>query len=736
MGKCYFLSSFLWLLALSGFYAQEDVQTLRINYEPATNSHKTYNPLFGEFYELPSDFKWNRDKSRDGLTSLHIELKSAAAVVLILEDLKLGFNNHLEIIDGRGNRHFYDGRHVSGKGILNTGLLPGKHIEIRGKLDSEQEEEHLAIIRRMVLLNKEDFEALPSFDEAKDFGSSDNCNININCSQGSNIQQEKRGIARIMLVLEEGMGWCSGSLINNTAEDFKPLFLTAYHCQDGYTPLFDFWRFDFNYEYENCSGGLDEPPADALTGCEFSRGRQASDFMLLEIQKPVPYSYRPYWNGWNRADQAASSLTMVHHPQGDIKKVTRFDDDLRIRSFPTAINWTNNVTTPANHHWEAPHTAGMFEVGSSGAPAMDFQGRIVGQLHGGVISCNSGVSYFGKLSQSWVDVQGDDEGLFRDLSPDEADKISLSGLRAPDSYCLGTQIYDQSNGTITDGSASDVYLPGTNCSFLIQIPNNRQQVRLDLALSDLGAGDSLFIYDGSSSGAPLLDVWTANTQLGTSILASGYEMFVEFVADDELEKQGFELQYDSEDIDLDVQVSIEATETESTVVYLFNQQFILVDSAAYSAAEPTAFESLFSIEENTGMYYLTARIYDPDLREGVSTLDLLRMQMIFREDLEFNDIYEWMAADIDDNMEINLADLIGMSRFVRRLEEAWTNQHYVQLYNSELLEQCEGEDWRECLRYRPVEYIEVNSNSSSTTGPIQIRFERLQEGDLNRSARF
>jgi hypothetical protein len=60
---------------------------------------------------------------------------------------------------------------------------------------------------------------------------SDNCQVNVNCSpEGNNWQDEKRGVARILVVDGGNQGWCSGSLVNNLAQDCKPYFLTALHC--------------------------------------------------------------------------------------------------------------------------------------------------------------------------------------------------------------------------------------------------------------------------------------------------------------------------------------------------------------------------------------------------------------------------------------------------------------------------------------------------------------------------
>jgi hypothetical protein len=62
---------------------------------------------------------------------------------------------------------------------------------------------------------------------------SGNCNINVNCSLGYGWEREKRSVAIILGYSQteyKYLGWCSGSLINNTFQDGKPLFLTTNHC--------------------------------------------------------------------------------------------------------------------------------------------------------------------------------------------------------------------------------------------------------------------------------------------------------------------------------------------------------------------------------------------------------------------------------------------------------------------------------------------------------------------------
>lgn len=262
------------------------------------------------------------------------------------------------------------------------------------------------------------------------FGTSLGCHVNVNCTRGNDWQDEKRGIVRIMLVVEEGTGWCSGSLLNNTRNDATPYVLSAFHCDDGFTPMHDFWRFDFNFESSDCTNPAGEPEYQSLLGCQLRAGRRESDFQLLEINSAIPSSYNAYYNGWNRSGSFQPARgTMIHHPSGDIKKISA--DDNPINVWNESITWLETqVITPAGHHFRAVLDEGTFEVGSSGSPLFDQNGRIVGQLNGGNASCSQFVAYFGRFALSW-DAGANANQRLRDwLDPDNTGAETLDGMQA------------------------------------------------------------------------------------------------------------------------------------------------------------------------------------------------------------------------------------------------------------------------------------------------------------------
>lgn len=248
------------------------------------------------------------------------------------------------------------------------------------------------------------------------FGTSSECNVNINCTEGADFQQEKQGICRIMMTVEEGTAWCSGTLINNIRNDETPYVLSAFHCTDGFTPMHDFWRFDFNYEAGECANVTEEPDFQSVVGCQLRAGRRETDFQLLEINQSIPSNFDVYFNGWDRSAAIPSAATLIHHPSADIKKFSHDNQTLVIH--PNIINWNNEVSTPADYHFRSVLDIGTFEVGSSGCPILDENKRIVAQLHGGNPGCTSVTIYGGRLFYSWEDGDSTAEQLAPWLDPD------------------------------------------------------------------------------------------------------------------------------------------------------------------------------------------------------------------------------------------------------------------------------------------------------------------------------
>jgi lysyl endopeptidase len=338
------------------------------------------------------------------------------------------------------------------------------------------------------------------------FNSSLACHVNINCPDvDTSVRQIQKGVVRIVMVLKEGMGYCTGTLMNNTAQDGKPYILTAFHCQDGYTPLYNFWAFDFYYEHNACSNSTTEPKPKTLVGCDKRSGWVSTDFLLLELTSPIPNSFNTYYNGWNRQAAAPQGKVMcMHHPSGDVKKYLENNGTQSTFIYPSLIKWNNSVTTPAQFHFKTVPTKGIIEIGSSGCGLFNSKKQLVGNFNGGDFNnCSVLEMFFGRLSKSW-DGNGTPATRLKDwLDPIQSDSISIDGTvldnrivsgKIDDPLLKGTAFkmafvaYNGStilrNDTVNVTKTFAQLIPPNTTDFLIQ-PIKQQSAVSNVSTSDL-----------------------------------------------------------------------------------------------------------------------------------------------------------------------------------------------------------------------------------------------------------
>ena len=256
---------------------------------------------------------------------------------------------------------------------------------------------------------------------AEKINESETCEVNVNCTPvGDAWQDEKRGVARIYVVESGSAGWCTGSLVNNTAQDCKPYFLTALHCGVSTSAAnMTQWKFYFRYESPNCTNPSTPGTLDDyfITGCVRKAdsgdggGDSGSDFLLVQLGSAAneaatitslkSANFNAYWNGWNANTTATAGGVGIHHPAGDIKKISTFTGNT------LSSGWNGNGL---QSHWRLSWTSnsngwGVTEGGSSGSPLFNnSQGYIVGTLTGGGSFCTaqSSPDYYGKLSYHWT----------------------------------------------------------------------------------------------------------------------------------------------------------------------------------------------------------------------------------------------------------------------------------------------------------------------------------------------
>jgi hypothetical protein len=371
---------------------------------------------------------------------LKLRAENALAVGLHFTDFYLPEGCELFLYDDQRVRVLGAFTHQNNRmsGLFATDLMHGESVNIDLFVPDKVKGDSFFTVSEVVYA----YRYVGQYSE-KGLAGSDFCEVNINCSpEGDNWQEVKRGVVRIQAKVGGGSFWCTGSMINNTRNDRIPYLLTADHCayQAGqYASAADLenWIFRFNHEGANCESTGSVSTAYSLTGATRiaqggSRGTSGSDFYLVKLIDEIPEDKDVFFLGWSIQNIAENSGVTIHHPNGDIKKISTFTMPLE------TAGWGGSGLSS---HWkviwsESLNGWGVTEGGSSGSPLIDDSGRIIGTLTGGFAACESfgnlgpdKPDFYGKFSYHWLlNGQTDTLRLKPWLDPDNTGATTLNGL--------------------------------------------------------------------------------------------------------------------------------------------------------------------------------------------------------------------------------------------------------------------------------------------------------------------
>ncbi len=267
----------------------------------------------------------------------------------------------------------------------------------------------------------------------KDAGDvSGSCNVDVMCPEGDPYRDQIRSVA---VYSTGGSTFCTGSLLNNTAQDKKPFFLTAAHCginSGNAASLVVYWNFQNSYcrPVGSAASGQagDGTTNQFLTGAFFRASYTPSDFTLVELDETPAAAANVYFNGWDRRNQNFPSAFGIHHPATAEKRIS-------LANGATATTSYNSTAEPGDGtHVQARWRPGIgvTEGGSSGSPLYSNEKRVIGQLHGGPSSCSATDTnkrdYYGRVFTSWTGGGSNSTRLSNWLDPGNTGATTLDGL--------------------------------------------------------------------------------------------------------------------------------------------------------------------------------------------------------------------------------------------------------------------------------------------------------------------
>ena len=363
-------------------------------------------------YSLENSGQWETLSNGGRLWRLGVQSTGAYSLNLVFDSFYIPANSNLFIYTD--DRSFMMGSFTQKNnnqwGNFATSLFPGDAIVLE-YYEAPQDYGQGIIHLTTIVHGYKDF-----FFKKGTYGSSQQCNVDANCEDGNKYPNAKRATA---LILRGGSAYCSGTLVNNTAQNGRPYFLTANHCvnynlnytlEPGEIDGVKSWVFVFNYESTDC-GQTTEKTSYSINGATWLASDFHSDFALLLLNDKPTEEFNAYYAGWDRRNISTTGAFCFHHPSGDIKRFSKNKKLLESSKFED-----DNDSYPNNTHWEVTSwDTGTTEGGSSGSALFNVLEQIIGQLEGGSVErCrgtqpSKGNDFYGKFSYSWKNISGSDK---------------------------------------------------------------------------------------------------------------------------------------------------------------------------------------------------------------------------------------------------------------------------------------------------------------------------------------
>jgi hypothetical protein len=193
---------------------------------------------------------------------------------------------------------------------------------------------------------------------------------------------------------------CTGTLMNNAANDQKPYLLTANHCISTQTEaqsLRVFWDYNVG----------DFPSGFATDGANLLATGASSDFTFLFLTGTMPGGR--FFSGWDASTFSGSATSNdIHHPNGSHKR-----QSVGNARQPTSASECDQSGTTGLQCVAVDWTSGVTEPGSSGSalwtgnPSDPGGPKLIGNLTGGPSACGTTDErdFFGRFSVTYPFIQ-------------------------------------------------------------------------------------------------------------------------------------------------------------------------------------------------------------------------------------------------------------------------------------------------------------------------------------------
>lgn len=352
------------------------------------------------------------------LWRLRIESPGALSLNLTLDefDIPEGAGLWLYSPDGRQIQGPYERKHANELGELWTSIILGSEMVV------ELHEPAAVVEKSRVRISRVNHGYRVFGNTPEKRGA---CNVDVACPAGDPYANQIRSVVVYSL---NGFFTCTGSLVNNTAQDGRPLILTANHCSSTFPNMVIYW----NFQMPTCGATSGASLSDSQSGATLLFSDFGSDAALLELDEVPPMAYNVYYAGWDATGDVPQSTVIIHHPSTDEKSIS-FDHH---PPNPIDLFDIGEETVWQILDWDL----GTTEPGSSGGPLFDQTSKLIkGTSFGGLAACGNDLEdWFGRVSSQF------DAGMRAFLDPESTMAASLQGMDSGLIFADGFETGDSS----------------------------------------------------------------------------------------------------------------------------------------------------------------------------------------------------------------------------------------------------------------------------------------------------
>ena len=244
------------------------------------------------------------------------------------------------------------------------------------------------------------------------------CHVDVSCT--TPLPAASNAVVWMAFSVGSGTGMCSGTLLNNSANNGIPYVLTASHCISDQIRASSLYT-ESRYRSSSCNATSGNYYPTSSTGAALLYTAYNTDSTLLRLNGTPAAGV--IFAGWDATTLPAlnTPVSNIHHPKGDAQRLSRGTVVEYLTRNPNNASTNFSISTAANSTiLGVALTVGLTEPGSSGSglfKGTDANPQLIGQLYGGQsASCANNPVYnvYGRFDVAFK------AGMRSWLSPDMA----------------------------------------------------------------------------------------------------------------------------------------------------------------------------------------------------------------------------------------------------------------------------------------------------------------------------